>query len=119
MVSDLKTFPYKECKISPQNQKFSFSANFALLAGFFLVLVLLSALVERCFVSRMRDFFGQIGWLVVGLRVCYQWNLPRLTTSFNENDVTKIVQKICFKGPWCVSKLHTFSNHEPFILALF
>ena len=28
-----------------------------LLAGFFLVSVLLSALVKRCFVSRMRDFY--------------------------------------------------------------
>ena len=47
---------YKGCKIAPQ-KKVCFSANFALLAGFFLVSVLLSASVERCLVSRMRDFF--------------------------------------------------------------
>ena len=34
--------------------------NFALLAGIFLVSVLLSAPVERCFVSRMRDFSNVI-----------------------------------------------------------
>ena len=38
---------------------FLFLANVALLAGFLLVLVLLSATVERCFVSRMRDFCNQ------------------------------------------------------------
>ena len=34
MVSDLKTFAYKGCKIAAQ-KKVSFLANFALLAGFF------------------------------------------------------------------------------------
>ena len=34
MVSDLNTFAHKGCKIAAQ-QKVSFSANFALLAGFF------------------------------------------------------------------------------------
>ena len=34
MVSDLKTFAYKGCKIAAQKKSF-FSANFALLAGFF------------------------------------------------------------------------------------
>ena len=47
------------------------------------VLVLLSASVERCFVSRMRDFFLQSGeayqW-----RVCYQRGPPRLVFIFLE-----------------------------------
>ena len=34
MVSDLKTFAYNGCKIAAQ-KKLVFSANFALLAGFF------------------------------------------------------------------------------------
>ena len=34
MVSDLKTFAHKGCRIAAQ-KKVSFSANFALLAGFF------------------------------------------------------------------------------------
>ena len=34
MVSDLNTFSHKGCKIAAQ-KKFVFSANFALLAGFF------------------------------------------------------------------------------------
>ena len=34
VVSDLKTLAYKECKIAAC-KKFNFSANFALLAGFF------------------------------------------------------------------------------------
>ena len=55
MVSDLNTFAYKGCKIAAL-KKLVFSSNFALLACFFLVLVLLSALVERCFVSRMWNF---------------------------------------------------------------
>ena len=54
MVSDLKTFAHKVCKIAAQ-KKVCFSANFALLAGFFLVSVLLSASVERFFVSHMQD----------------------------------------------------------------
>ena len=37
-------------------KKVSFSRNFAYLAGFFLVSVLLLASVDRCFVSRMQDF---------------------------------------------------------------
>ena len=50
MVSDLKTFAYKGCKIAAIFFfYFFFLANFALLAR-------LSASVERCFVSRMRDF---------------------------------------------------------------
>ena len=36
MVSDLKTFAYKECKFAIQ-KKVSFSANFALLSGFFCI----------------------------------------------------------------------------------
>ena len=55
VVSDLKTFAHKGCKIADQ-KIVSFLWNFALLAGFFLVSVLLSALVKRCFVSRMQDF---------------------------------------------------------------
>ena len=35
MVSDLKMFAHKECKIAGAKKKFFFSANFALLAGFF------------------------------------------------------------------------------------
>ena len=50
-----KTFAYKGFKITA-HFFFFFSANFALLAGFFLLSVLLSALVERCFVFGMRDF---------------------------------------------------------------
>ena len=38
-------------------KKYRFLANFALRAGFFLVSVLLTASVQRCFVSRVRDFF--------------------------------------------------------------
>ena len=49
-------FPIKGVK-SPRKIKVIFLANFALPAGFFLASVLLSALVERCFVPRMRYFF--------------------------------------------------------------
>ena len=55
IVSDLKTWAFKGCKIAAQEKKL-FLANFDLLAGF-LSLVLLSASVERCFVSCMQDFY--------------------------------------------------------------
>ena len=49
MVSDLKTFAHKWGKIAA----YFFLAYFALLAGFFLVLVLLFPSVEKCFASDM------------------------------------------------------------------
>ena len=49
------TFAYKGCKITAEKTR-CFSANFALLARFFLVSVLLSASVKRCFVSCITDF---------------------------------------------------------------
>ena len=103
MVSDLKTFPYKGCKITAAKKKklriffhfftffkrlfaplpevqcpnffdfrnpwgekmerscfrlktFGLLENVVLLTGFF-VFILLSASVDRCFVSHMREFF--------------------------------------------------------------
>ena len=48
MVSDLKTVAYKGCKNVANQLILPYSQDF-------LVSVLLSALVERCFVSGMRD----------------------------------------------------------------
>ena len=56
MVSDLKTFAHKGCKITAQ-KKMLFG-EFCLTSRIFLVSVPLSASVERCFVFRMRDFLG-------------------------------------------------------------
>ena len=53
MVTDLKKNSHKSCKIDAQ-KKLVFLANCALLAG---LLVLLSALVKRFFVSRMHIHF--------------------------------------------------------------
>ena len=56
MVSGLKTFGHKGCKIAVL-KKFVFLANFALLVGLFWYRCnYLSALVERFFVSRKSDF---------------------------------------------------------------
>ena len=61
MVSDLKTFAHKGCKIAAQ-KKVSFSANFALLAGFvlyaFFVGVFVGNFFVRVFVSVFFCFFG-------------------------------------------------------------
>ena len=58
-----KLFAYKGCKITVQKKVF-FSANFALLAGFFFVLLLLFASINRCFVSHLRHFCYEIcGWV--------------------------------------------------------
>ena len=51
--------------VKSPRKKVCFSANFALLAEFF-VLVLISSSVERCFVSRMQHFFLQSGKTNVG-----------------------------------------------------
>ena len=53
MVSDYKTLAHKGCKIAAQFKKI----KFCLTSRIFLALVLLSASIERCFVSRTRDFF--------------------------------------------------------------
>ena len=50
------SFAYKGWKITAQ-KKFFFCCTFCITIMIFLVLMLLSALVERCFVSRMRGFF--------------------------------------------------------------
>ena len=50
-----KTYAYKGFKITAHKLLFFSPANFA-----FLVSVLLSASVERCIVSRMRDFFYKV-----------------------------------------------------------
>ena len=55
VVSDFKTLAYKGCKIA--TQKSLFIGKFCPTNRFFLLLVLLSASVERCFVFRVRDFF--------------------------------------------------------------
>ena len=55
MVSDCKAFAHKRCKIAAQ-KKVIYFGKFCLTSRIFLVSVLLYALVERCFVSRMRDF---------------------------------------------------------------
>ena len=55
MVSDLKFFAYKGCKIAAQKICCFFS-KFCPTSRIFLVLVLISASVETCFVSRTRDF---------------------------------------------------------------
>ena len=44
-----------------QRKKKKVFGEFCLSSAIFLVSVLLSASVERCFVSRMRDFFKKIG----------------------------------------------------------
>ena len=54
MVSDLKFFAYKGCKIAAQ-KICCFFIEFCLTSKIFLVLVLLSISVETCFVSRTRD----------------------------------------------------------------
>ena len=56
MVSDLKTFTNKGCKIAAQKKEL-FLAKFCLTQQDFLVLVLLSISVERFFVSLMQDFW--------------------------------------------------------------
>ena len=61
MVSDLKTFVHKGCQIAAQKKGF-FQVSFALLSWDFFVSLLLSASVERFFVSRMRDFFLRSYW---------------------------------------------------------
>ena len=58
VVSDLTTFAYKGCKIAAH----FFFGKFCPTSRILLVLVLLSASVERCFVSRMRDFVNAITW---------------------------------------------------------
>ena len=55
MVSDLETNAYEECKIAAQ--KSLFFGKFCPTIRIFLVLVLLSASVKRCFDSRMRKFY--------------------------------------------------------------
>ena len=56
MVSDLKKFAYKGYKTAAQKKR-SFFDEFCLTSRNVLVSVLLSASVERCFVSRAQDFF--------------------------------------------------------------
>ena len=65
MVSDLKHLLIKGVKLPRKKKVFSSSANFALLSRILLVLVLLSASVERFFVSRMRDFFLYFPFITV------------------------------------------------------
>ena len=52
-----ETLAYKGCKITPQ-KKFAFFIKFCLTSRIFLVSVLLSVSVERCFVSRKRYFLS-------------------------------------------------------------
>ena len=59
---------------SPGKTKFVFFGELCLSSRIFLVSVLLSASVERCFVSRMRDFFRMTS--LSRWRVCYQRGLP-------------------------------------------
>jgi hypothetical protein len=56
VVSDLKTFAHKECKL-PHNESF-FSGVFCSTISICLVSVLLSKSVERSFVSHTGDFFS-------------------------------------------------------------
>ena len=56
MISDLQTFANKGCKIAVQKKSLLFG-DFCLTSRIILVSVLLSASVERCFVSRKWDFF--------------------------------------------------------------
>ena len=63
MVSDLKTFTNKVCKIAAQ-KKVCFWVNFALLSRMFLVLVLLSANFKRFSVSRMQNLFCILSFLL-------------------------------------------------------
>ena len=58
MVSDLETFVYKGFKL-PRKKRLIFG-KFCLSSRIFLVLVLLSALVQICFVSHIWDFCGKI-----------------------------------------------------------
>ena len=56
-------------------KKYCFSGEFCLTSRMFLVLVLLFASVERCFVSRMRDFFNykihsNLDWLRSWSNIC-------------------------------------------------
>ena len=62
MVSELKTFTNKGWKIAAQRttqKNLFFFGEFCLTSKILLVSVQLSASVERCFVSRIRDFFGK------------------------------------------------------------
>ena len=72
MVTDLKAFAHKGCKIAAQ-EKFVLFGELCLTSRFF-VLVLLSALVKRFFVSHMRDFqsMGPLGqcFLKVEMSTC-------------------------------------------------
>ena len=54
MVSDLKTFAHKGCKIAAKKREFF--GEFCLTSWIFLVSVLIFPLYEKFFVSRMRDF---------------------------------------------------------------
>ena len=56
MVSDLKTFAHKGSKIA--GQKKVAVGEFCLTKRIFLVSVLLSASVVKCFVSHNQDFVG-------------------------------------------------------------
>ena len=58
MVSDLKTFAHKGCKIAARKEKSFLFGKFCLTSRIFLVSVLLSGSDERFFVSRMRDFYN-------------------------------------------------------------
>ena len=64
VVSALKNFAFKKCKITAEKKM----GEFCLTSRIFLVSVLLSALVKRCFVSHMRDFFLYI----IGKSAVYQ-----------------------------------------------
>ena len=60
VVSDLKPCAYKGFKIAVQFIFFIFFGGFCLTSMIFLVLVLLFAAVERCFVSHIRDFLKNL-----------------------------------------------------------
>ena len=71
MVSDCKTFALKGWKLAAQKKNYFFG-DFCLTSRIFLVSVLLSALVERFFVSRMRDFFVSYNLVQPNCQTCRQ-----------------------------------------------
>ena len=75
-------------EVKSPRKKNCFSANFALLEGFFLVSVLLSALVKRFFVSRMRDFFG---FVLQFLNIHWDPDFPFTYMSMNAKKILTIV----------------------------
>ena len=119
MVSDLKTFTRKGCKIAAQKSFFGqfcmdqeviqqgsggyttrirrlHNTDQEVISRIILVSVLPTALVERCFVSRMRDFFQKYEKVEgknqeITLVMCQRKNCKK-RTKFWESTV-KVIQK--------------------------